>query len=118
MKHDSTKARCKACLKTFSVHCDGKSAVEKHMNSNAQENYEFIQKNCSLALFIISKHELDKISATECVFVYHGVKHGHSCMSQKCTIDLVRTVFESSSSSVTKSMSCGKTKVSSLAFSY
>jgi hypothetical protein len=30
VNHDSSKARCKACLKTLSVYCDGKSAVEKH----------------------------------------------------------------------------------------
>lgn len=37
IKQDSTKARCKACLKSFSVHSDGKSAVEKHMISNAHK---------------------------------------------------------------------------------
>ncbi|CAF3940590.1 unnamed protein product [Rotaria sp. Silwood1] len=39
IKHDSTKARCKACLKTFSVDCDGISAVEKHLNSNTHKKY-------------------------------------------------------------------------------
>lgn len=63
--------------------------------------------------FITPEHELDKISAAEGVFVFHGVKHGHSYRSQKCTTDLVRYVFESSS--VAKSMSCGKTKARSIA---
>ena len=40
--------------------------------------------NCSLIQFIAPEHELDKISAAECVLVFHGVKHGHSYMSQEC----------------------------------
>ena len=35
--YDSTKARCKACLKTFSVHSDGKSALDKHLISYAHK---------------------------------------------------------------------------------
>ena len=33
VNYDLTKARCKTCLKMFSVRCDGKSAVEKHMTN-------------------------------------------------------------------------------------
>ena len=32
VNYDLTKARCKTCLKMFSVRCDGKAAVEKHMS--------------------------------------------------------------------------------------
>ena len=31
VNYDLTKAICKACLRMFSVRCDGKLAVEKHM---------------------------------------------------------------------------------------
>ncbi|CAF1643464.1 unnamed protein product [Didymodactylos carnosus] len=47
---------------------------------------------------ITSSAELDKISAAEGAFVYHGVKHGHSYVSQECTINVAKTIFESSSS--------------------
>ena len=35
--HDSTKVRCKVCLKTFSVHSDGKSDLDKHLTSLAHK---------------------------------------------------------------------------------
>ena len=31
VNYDLTKARCKTCLRMFSIRCDGKSAVEKYM---------------------------------------------------------------------------------------
>ncbi|CAF5111813.1 unnamed protein product, partial [Rotaria sp. Silwood1] len=71
------------------------------------------QENSSLTVFLVPQHESDTISAAEGVFIYHGVKHGHSYNSQKCTISLVRNLFESSSS-VAKLMSCGKTKARSI----
>ncbi|CAF1687906.1 unnamed protein product, partial [Adineta ricciae] len=115
VKHDSTKARCKSCLKTFSVHSDGKSAVKKHMISNGHKNSmkSFDENKFSLSQFITPENELDKISAAERVLVFHGVKHGHSYRSQQCTADLARSIF--ASSSVAKSMSCGKTKARSIA---
>ncbi len=71
VKHDSTKTRCKPCLKTFSVHFDGKSDVKKHMFSIAHKNsMKSFEKNCSLTLCVTPEHELDKISAVECVFVF------------------------------------------------
>ena len=77
--YDSTKARCKACLKTFSVHSDGKSALDKHLISYAlKKSMESLNKNCSVPQFITLERELDKISAAECVLVFHGVKHGHN----------------------------------------
>ncbi|CAF3956640.1 unnamed protein product [Rotaria sp. Silwood1] len=83
--------RCKACLKTFSVHCDGKSAVEKHMTSYVhKKSMKTFENNCSLTQFITPERELDKIAAAECVLVFHGVKHGHSYRSQECTADLIR----------------------------
>ena len=54
-----------------------------------------------------------QFSAAESVLIYHGVKHDHSYNSQKCSISLVRNLFEASSS-VAKLMSCGKTKARSI----
>jgi len=114
VKHDLTKARCKSCLKTFSVRSDGKSAVEKHMISNAHKStMKSFENKCLLDQFMTPENELDKISAAECVLVFHGVKHNHSYRSQQCTTDLARSIF--ASSSVAKSISCGKTKALSIA---
>ncbi|CAF1543596.1 unnamed protein product [Rotaria magnacalcarata] len=44
----------------------------------------------------------------------HGVKHGHSYVSQQCTINLVKALFKSSST-VAKSLSCAKTKSRAIA---
>ncbi|CAF1565406.1 unnamed protein product, partial [Didymodactylos carnosus] len=57
---------------------------------------------------------LDKISAAEATFVYHGVKQGHSYVSQECTINVAKPVFKSSSS-VAKSITCGNTKSRTIA---
>lgn len=45
-----------------------------------------LNNNCSVTQFITPERELDKISAAECVLVFHGVKHGHSYRSQDCTV--------------------------------
>ena len=79
VNYDLTKARCKACLKIFSVRCDGKLAVEKHMTSYIhKKSMKTFEKNSSLTQFITLECELDKIAAVTCVLVYHGEKHAHS----------------------------------------
>ncbi|CAM4829141.1 unnamed protein product [Rotaria magnacalcarata] len=71
------------------------------------------KKGVFLTQFITPERELDKISAAECVLVFHEVKHGHSYRSQDCTVDLIRTIFESLS--LAKSISCGDTKARAIA---
>ncbi|CAF1060537.1 unnamed protein product [Rotaria sordida] len=115
VKTDSTQARCKACLKTFSVRCDGKTALDKHMNRDAHKtSMKTFEKSTLITTLTIPASESDKISAAEGVLVYHGVKHGHSYVSQECGTNLVKTLFESSSS-VAKSLSCDKTKSRAIA---
>ncbi|CAF3251972.1 unnamed protein product [Rotaria sp. Silwood2] len=114
VKSDSTQARCKACLKTFSVYYDGKTALDKHMDRHAHKTcMKTFEKATLITALQVPASELDKISAAESVLVYHGVKHGHSYRSQECTTNLVKTLFQSSS--VAKSLSCGKTKSRSIA---
>ncbi len=79
------------------------------MISNAHKSsMKSFENKCLLAQFMTPENELDKISAAECVLVFHGVKHNHSYRSQQCTTDLARSIF--ASSSVAKSISSGKTK--------
>ncbi|CAF1285831.1 unnamed protein product [Didymodactylos carnosus] len=57
---------------------------------------------------IIPVGELDKVSAAGTVFVYHGVKHSHSYVSQACTVNIVKKIFPDCTSG--HNISCGKTK--------
>lgn len=84
------------------------------MISNAHKKaMKSFETNNLLHQFVTPENELDKISAAECALVFHGVKHGHSYRSQQCTVDLIRTVFESAS--LAKSITCSKTKARSIA---
>ena len=51
------------------------------------------EKNSSLTLFITLECELDKVAATECVLVYHGVKHGHGYRLQGTFIHYIVLFF-------------------------
>ncbi|CAF1504348.1 unnamed protein product [Rotaria sp. Silwood1] len=74
IKNDPTKARCKACLRTFSVHYDGKTALKKHMNSDLHKScIKSFTNTSSIVLPAPSVSEIQKISAIEGTFVYHGV---------------------------------------------
>jgi hypothetical protein len=110
VKGDCKQARCKACLKTFSVHYEGKTALKKHMNSEIHRACMKSFGNNTLVTYSSSSvGKTQKVSAMEGTFVYHGVKHGHSYISQQCTINLVEGLF-ASSSTVAKSLSCARTK--------
>jgi hypothetical protein len=115
VNHDPTVARCKACLKNFSIYNGGKTDVNKHMSSKVHAtNMKSFGSSTLITTMMIPTSELDKISAAEAAFVYHGVQHGHSYRSQQCTINLTKVVFDSSSS-IAKSLSCGRTKSRAIA---
>ena len=52
--------------------------------------------------------EKEEVCAAEAILVYHGVKHGHSYISQQCTANMCKAIF--SSSSVAHNLSCARTK--------
>jgi len=62
--------------------------------------------------FITPSSVLTKLTAAELSFVYHGVHHGHSYVSQSCTIDLVKKVFHESL--IGQNITCSKTKAREL----
>ena len=106
VKHDVTIARCKACLKTFSIHNGGKTDVNKHMSSKLHStNMKSFGNNALITSVMTPTSELDKIAAAKATFVYHG----HSYRSQQCTINLTKAVFNTSSS-IAKSIACDRTK--------
>ncbi|CAF5229914.1 unnamed protein product, partial [Rotaria magnacalcarata] len=71
------------------VHHEGKSAVNKHMNSDHHKSsIKTFTNTTSILLPVPCASEAQKSSAVEGAFVYHGVKHGRSYVSQQCTINL------------------------------
>ncbi|CAF4125937.1 unnamed protein product [Rotaria sordida] len=115
VKNDQTQVRCKACLKSFSVRCDGKTAHKKHMNSDFHKTcMKSFSNKPMIVHYAPTISELQKVSATEATLVYPGVRHGHSYISQQCTINLVKNLFETTST-ITKSLSCARTKSRAIA---
>ncbi len=58
--------------------------------------------------FIPASSKLTKVTAAELALVYHGVRHGHSYVSQSCAVDLLKDIFDESY--IGQSVACGKTK--------
>ena len=63
--------------------------------------------------FIPHSSELTKLIAAETTLVYHGIRHGHSYLSQSCTVDVSKKLFHDSN--IGKHLTCGKTKARELA---
>ena len=104
-----------ACNNQFSVHYGGKNDVVQHSKSkvHSKNMLTFSINRQLITATIKPTREKDEIAAAEATLVYHGVRHGISYLAQQCTTDVLKTVF--SSSSITKSLSCGKTKAAAIA---
>jgi len=63
--------------------------------------------------FIPPSTELTKLVAAEITLVYHGIHHGHSYLSQACTVDVLKELFHDSI--IGKNLSCGRTKAREIA---
>ncbi|CAF2809385.1 unnamed protein product [Rotaria sp. Silwood2] len=63
--------------------------------------------------FIPHSTELTKLVAAEITLVYHGIRHGHSYLSQACTADVSKKLFQDST--VGKNLTCGRTKACEIA---
>ncbi|CAF4928632.1 unnamed protein product, partial [Rotaria socialis] len=115
-KPDSTKALCIACNEKFSIHYGGKNDIDRHIKLKRHiHNMKSFSINRQLITSTMKPNkESEEVAAAEGTFVYHGVKHGHSYSSQQCTTNVIKTIF-SSCSAIGKSMSCGRTKCSSIA---
>jgi hypothetical protein len=63
--------------------------------------------------FIPHSTELTKLTAAEITLVYHGIRHGHSYLSQACIADVSKKLFHDSI--IGKSLTCGRTKAREIA---
>ena len=114
-KLDQSQATCIACNQQFSIHYRGKSDIDNHIKTKRHQNN---MKSFNINQQLITKtikpsKEKDEIAAAEGVLTCHGVKHGHSYLSQQCLTNVCKTIF--SSSSVASSLSCTRTKSTSIA---
>jgi hypothetical protein len=109
-KPDTSQVTCIACNQQFSVHYRGKADVDNHIKTQKHQNN---MKTFRINQQLITKtmkpsKEKEEVCAAEAVLVYHGVKHGHSYLSQQCTANVCKVIF--SSSSVACNLSCARTK--------
>jgi hypothetical protein len=58
--------------------------------------------------YIPQSTELTKLTAAEITLVYHGIRHGHSYLSQACIADVSKKLFHDSI--IGKNLTCGRTK--------
>lgn len=63
--------------------------------------------------FLPTSSALTKLTAGKLILVYHSVRHGYSYISQSCTTDLLKRIFDESS--IGQNLSCAKTKARELA---
>ena len=76
--------------------------LKRHINNMKSSN---IYRQLETSVMKPNK-ESEETSAVDVTFICHGVKHGHSYVSQQCTTNVIKTVF-SSCSTVAESMSDG-----------
>ncbi len=67
----------------------------------------------SLFDFIPHSTELTTLVAAEITLAYHGIRHGHSYLSQACTADVSKKLFHDST--IGKNLTCGRTKAREIA---
>ena len=115
-KPDPTEVLCIACNEQFSIHHGGKNDIERHIQlKNHINNMKSFSVNRQLITSTMKpSKEGEETAAAESTLVYHGVRHCHSYLSQQCTTNVIKTIF-SSCPATGKSISCGRTKCSSIA---
>ncbi|CAF1505687.1 unnamed protein product [Didymodactylos carnosus] len=113
VRHDPTKARYSSSNCDISVYGGGKNHLDKHVDTVKHQEFMKNKTQNSLETFFTPCTELDKLSAIEATFVFHGVKHAHSYLSQGCTVSVVKTAFPTCT--IAKNMTCGRTKARSIA---
>ncbi|CAF5037864.1 unnamed protein product, partial [Rotaria sp. Silwood1] len=108
-------AHCSICKSDFSIGNGGTYLINRHLEQAIHKRLVEVQtkeKSRSMDDFVTPSSVLTKLTAAELAFVYHGVHHGHSYVSQSCTVDLVKKVFHESI--IGQNITCSKTKAREL----
>ncbi|CAF4474433.1 unnamed protein product, partial [Rotaria magnacalcarata] len=108
-------AHCSICKSNFSISNGGVYLINRHIEFANHKRFAEIQakeNTRSICDFIPPSSALTKLTAAELSLVYHGVRHGYSYISQSCTVDLLKKIFNESE--IGQNISCGKTKAREL----
>lgn len=112
---DEMTAFCKLCKVSLSVKYDGVKILRKHKESNKHTQIVRSQTaSNTIANFFVKEntHENDQVSMSELILTFHGVKHGHSYISQDCGNKLMKQIcFDSK---IAPKIHCGRTKAEAI----
>lgn len=112
---DGMTAYCKLCHVTISVKYDGVKILRKHARSIKHTQLDKNkQQNDTIFKFYptVNTSEENKVIAAELILTYHGVKHGHSYLSQDRNNKLIKQIC--SDSKIGPKIHCGRTKAEAL----
>ncbi|CAF4613278.1 unnamed protein product, partial [Rotaria magnacalcarata] len=87
------------CKSNFSLSNGGVYLINRHIEFANHKRFAEIQakeNSRSICDFIPPSSTLTKLTAAELSLVYHGVRHGYSYISQSCTVDLLKKIFNES----------------------
>ncbi|CAF4429554.1 unnamed protein product, partial [Rotaria sp. Silwood2] len=92
-------AHCSICKSDFSISNGDVYLINHHIEQSSHKRLaETPAKENSRSIhdFIPASSTLTKLTAAELSLVYHGVRRGYSYLSQSCTVDLLKKIFNDS----------------------
>uniref|UniRef100_A0A8C2HJN4 HAT C-terminal dimerisation domain-containing protein n=1 Tax=Cyprinus carpio TaxID=7962 RepID=A0A8C2HJN4_CYPCA len=103
---EASKLRCDICGARFSIAHGGRADITQHMHT--KKHMDAAKSKCATPsvseFFVKQSCESDKVHASEGLFAYHSVIHGHSFRSADCTAKFIKKLYDPKfSSSRTKS---------------
>ncbi|CAF2823934.1 unnamed protein product [Rotaria sp. Silwood2] len=102
-------AHCSICKSDFSISNGDVYLINHHIEQSSHKRLaETPAKENSRSIhdFIPASSTLTKLTAAELSLVYHGVRRGYSYLSQSCTVDLLKKIFNDSQ--IGQIITCGK----------
>ncbi|CAF1655930.1 unnamed protein product, partial [Adineta ricciae] len=115
-RSDSSLAHCSICKSNFSIANGGLYLINRHREQENHKRLAVIAAETisrSIFDFVHPPSQLIAMTAAEITLVYHGVRHGHSYISQSCTAKVSKKLFHDSV--IAKDISCGRTKAREIA---
>lgn len=92
---DKSRLLCKTCGVRFSIAHGGRSDISQHTRSQKHKEAEKAAcSSSSIAPYFTKRQDEDKVLASEGMFAYHTVMHGHSFRSNDCLSTLIKRTYE------------------------
>ncbi|XP_074857908.1 uncharacterized protein LOC142017138 [Carettochelys insculpta] len=93
---DNSQVICQTCGAHFSIAHGGRNDITQHLQTKKHKRAE--QTKCetpSVSEFLADQNtDADQIHASEGLFAYHSVRHGHSFRSSDCTSQLIKKLYQ------------------------